>query len=81
MTDALFHYAETVAEQVHDDIADKIDEGELPSEAIESVAAHKQLVAMHILHGFRSNGEDGELDYDYIEMVARQASENAVAAS
>lgn len=80
MSDALFQYAETVAEQVHNDIADKIDEGELPPAAIDSVDTHKQLVSMHILHGFRSNGEEGDLDYEYIEMVARQASENAVAA-
>ena len=39
---------------------------------------HKKLVVMHILNGFRSNGTEEELDYDYIEMVARQASENAI---
>jgi hypothetical protein len=80
MTDALMNFAETVAEQAHDDIAEKIEEGELPEGAIDSVAVHKKLVAMHIIHGFRSNGEDGDLDHDYIEIVARQASENAIAA-
>jgi len=80
MTDKLMQFAEKVAEQAHNDIAEKVEAGELPEGATESVATHKQLVAMHILNGFRANGEDGELDHEYVEMVARQASENVVAA-
>lgn len=72
-------FAETVANQVHSDIQDKIESGELPPEAIESEYAHKKLVSMHIVQGFRGNGEDGDLDYEYIEMVARQASKNVIA--
>lgn len=76
----LVAFAETVANQVHNDITDKVESGDLPEAATESVNTHKQLVAMHILNGFRANGEDGELDYEYIEMLARHASENVVAA-
>jgi len=75
----LVGFAETVAAQVHGDIANKVESGELPSEALKSEYAHKKLVVMHILNGFRSNGNDEELDYEYIEMVARHASENAIA--
>lgn len=75
----LVAFAETVANQVHDDIAKKVESGELPTEALESEYAHKKLISMHILHGFRSNGTEEELDHDYIEMVARQASQNAIA--
>lgn len=74
----LVAFAETVANQVHNDIAEKVKSGELPNEALESEYAHKKLVVMHILDGFRSNGHEGDLDYDYIEMVARHASENAI---
>lgn len=74
----LVEFAETIAAQTHGDIAEKVEAGEAPSEMLESVGAHKQLVVMHILNGFRSNGEDGELDYEYIEMVARHACENVV---
>lgn len=76
---ALTQYAETVAEQVHDDIAEKVDAGDLPEGATKSVDTHKQLVAMHILHGIRSSGEGGDIDHEYVEIVARQASENAIA--
>lgn len=74
----LVEFAETVANQVHSDIAQKVASGEMPSEALESEYAHKKLVSMHIVQGFRGNGEEGDLDYDYIEMVARQASRNAI---
>jgi hypothetical protein len=74
----LVEFAETVAKQVHNDIAEKVEAGEMPAEALESEHAHKKLVSMHIIQGFRGNGEDGELDYDYIEMVARHASQNAI---
>jgi len=74
----LVEFAETVANQAHDDIGEKVESGELPNEALESVYAHKKLVVMHILNGFRSNGAEEELDYEYIKMVARQASENAI---
>lgn len=76
----LVEFAETVASQVHNDIAQKVDDGEMPNEALESMYAHKKLVAMHILNGFRSNGHEEELDYEYVEMVARHAIENAIAA-
>lgn len=75
----LVEFAETVAEQAHDDIAAKVESGDLPSEALESEYAHKKLIAMHIIQGFRGNGETGDLDYEYIDMVARQASENVIA--
>ena len=74
----LVAFAETVANQVHNDISEKVESGDLPTEALQSEYAHKKLVVMHILNGFRSNGHDGELDYDYIEMVARHASQNAI---
>lgn len=74
----LVEFAETVANQVHNDIETKVEAGEMPSEALESTSTHKQLVSMHILNGFRSNGHEEDLDYDYIEMVAEQASENAI---
>lgn len=74
----LVAFAETVANQVHDDIAQEVKAGELPTEALTSEYAHKKLVVMHILNGYRSTGNKDELDYDYIEMVARHASENAI---
>ena len=74
----LVEFAETVANQVHDDIAGKVEAGEMPAEALESEYAHKKLVSMHIVQGFRGNGETGDLDYEYIEMVARHASQNAI---
>lgn len=74
----LVEFAETIANQVHTDIAAKVETGEMPNSALESEYAHKKLVAMHIINGFRSNGTDEELDYEYIEMVARHASENAI---
>jgi hypothetical protein len=75
----LVAFAETVANQVHEDITEKVESGELPTEALESEYAHKKLVAMHILNGYRANGTEDELDYEYIEMVARHASENVIA--
>lgn len=74
----LVAFAETIATQVHGDITAKVESDEAPSELLESVGAHEQLVAMHILNGFRSNGEEAELDYEYIEMVSRHACENVV---
>ena len=75
----LVEFAETIASQVHDDIADGVDAGELPEEALESVGTHKLLVSTHILNGAREMvGTEEELDYEYIEMVARHASENAI---
>lgn len=76
----LVAFAEQIATQVHGDIQDKVESGDLPPAATESVDTHKQLVAMHILHGIRSTGEDSEVDHEYVEMVSRQASENVVAA-
>lgn len=75
----LVEFAETIAPQVHNDIAAKVEAGDLPSEALDSEYAHKKLISMHILDGFRSTGSEGDLDYDYIEMVARHASQNAIA--
>ena len=71
-------YAETIADQVHEDIEGAVRAGDLPAGSTESVGAHKKLVAMHVLDGFRSNGHTEDLDYEYIEMVARHASENAI---
>lgn len=72
-------FAETIANQVHEDIEGAVGSGELPAGTTESVGAHKQLVAMHIIDGFRSNDHTVDLDYEYIEIVARHASENAIA--
>lgn len=74
----LVKFAERVANQVHGDIAGKVESGELPEEALESTYAHKKLVVMHILNGVRSGGHTEELDYEYIEMVSRHASENVI---
>jgi len=72
-------FAESVADQVHEDIQGAVRSGDLPAGATESIGAHKQIVAMHILDGFRSNGHTEDVDYEYIEMVARHASKNAIA--
>ena len=75
----LVKFAETIASQVHDDIADAVDAGELPEGALESVDTHKLLISTFILDGAREMvGTEAELDYEHIEMVARHASENAI---
>ena len=74
----LVKFAEVVAEQAHNDIGAKVESGEMPAEALESMYAHKKLVCVHILDGFRSSGVEEDLDYEYIEMVARHACENVI---
>ena len=76
----LVEFAEQIAPQVHNDICENVESGDLPPAATDSVDTHKQLIAMHILHGIRATGEDGDVDHEYVEMVARHASENVVAA-
>lgn len=79
MQDGFTAFVHEVSEQVHNDIKAKVEAGELPEGATESVATHKTLICMHAVNALRSEGNTNEeINYEAIEHTADRHARAAI---